>query len=120
MNEFTQYVADVLRAFGAFDVRRMFGGYGLFRDGLMCGLVFDETLYLKVDEQNVENFVRLDLAQFQYARQGKLVGLSFCRAPDSVMEDAGEAAMWARSSWEAALRANVKNLQKRCMPRRHR
>jgi DNA transformation protein and related proteins len=117
MNEFTQHVADVLRAFGAFEVRRMFAGYGLFRDGLMFGLVYDETLYLKVDEQNVTDFVRLDLAQFQYPRQGKLVGLSFYRAPDSVMDDAGEAAMWARSSWEAALRANVKKLSKRRMPR---
>jgi DNA transformation protein len=107
MNEFARHMADVFRAFGAFEVRRMFAGYGLFRDGLMFGLVYDGTLYLKVDGENVANFVRLGLPQFLYARRGKLVGLSFYRAPDSVMDDSGEAAVWARSSWEAASRANA-------------
>jgi DNA transformation protein len=74
----------------------------------MFGLLYDETLYLKVDEHNVEQYRILGLPQFQYARHGKMVGLSFYRAPESVMEDGGEAAIWAARSWEAALRANAR------------
>jgi DNA transformation protein len=101
---FDEHIADVFSAFGPIQVRRMFSGYGLFRDGLMFGLVHDDVLYLKGDDQNAGQFRELGLAQFTYSRKGKAVRLSYFRAPDAVMDDSAEAAKWARSSFEAALR----------------
>ena len=49
VNEFMCHMADVFSAFGPLEVRRMFAGHGLFREGLMFALVYDETLYLKFD-----------------------------------------------------------------------
>lgn len=91
----------------------MFAGHGLFRDGIMFGLVYDETLYLKADAENVIDFQRQNLKQFEYVRQGKLIGLSYYQAPEEVLEDQHEAALWARRSFEAALRANVSKLKRR-------
>jgi DNA transformation protein len=105
-NEFAQYMTDVFRLFGPITLRRMFAGYGIFREGIMFGLVYDDALYLKADAGNLADFQRQGLRQFEYARQGKLVGLSYYRAPESVMEDPDEAALWARRAFEAALRAN--------------
>ena len=107
MDEFAQYMLDVFRLFDRITLRRMFAGYGIFREGVMFGLVYDETLYLKTDAENVIDFQRQGLKQFEYARQGKLIGLSYYQAPDSVLEDPNEAARWARRSFEAAIRADV-------------
>ena len=85
----------------------MFAGYGIFCDGTMFALVYDGTLYLKADAENVADFQSLGLAQFRYSRKGKAVGLSYYRAPESVMDDGDEAACWGRRSLAAALRAQA-------------
>lgn len=107
VNELAQHMADVFRLFGPISLRRMFSGYGVFHDGIMFGLVHDETLYLKADSENVEDFQDQGLGQFEYVRKGKVIGLSYYQAPEKVMEDVTDAASWARRSFEAALRASV-------------
>jgi len=107
VDEFAQHMADVFRLFGPVSLRRMFSGYGLFRDGIMFGLVYDETLYLKVDAENIADFRVQGLPQFEYIRQEKAIGLSYYQAPESILEDINEAALWARRSFEAARRADI-------------
>ena len=107
MNEFAQYLHDVFRLFGRITLRQMFAGYGIFLDGIMFGFAYKEVLYLKADAKNVIDFQRQALRQFEYARQGKLVGLSYYQAPEIVLEDPHEAALWARRSFDAAIRARA-------------
>jgi len=107
MGEFIDHLKDVFRLFGPFAAKRMFSGHGLFRDGLMFGLVSGDTLYLKADAQSAPRFKQLGLPQFEYRRKGKVAKLSYYAAPESVMEDAAEAARWGRVAFEAALRANA-------------
>lgn len=107
MSDYIDHLKDAFRLFGPFAAKRMFGGHGLFRDGLMFGLVSGDTLYLKADAQSATRFTQLGLPQFEYRRQGKVAKLSYYTAPESVMEDAAEAARWARVAFEAALRANA-------------
>ena len=47
--EFTNHIVDLLEAFGSVESKRMFGGFGIFHQGLMIGLVSDGSLYLKAD-----------------------------------------------------------------------
>jgi DNA transformation protein len=105
--ELAQHLSDVFRLFGPVSLKRMFSGYGIFSDGFMFGLVHDEVLYLKTDAQSVADFEALGLGQFQYVRNGKTVGLSYYQAPESVLEDIHEAALWARRAFEAALRSEA-------------
>lgn len=111
MNEFADHLRDVFRLFGPVTVRRMFGGHGVFRDGLMFALVSDEALYLKADAHNAADFHALGLPQFEYHRQGKATKLSYYLAPDALLDDPVEAAHWARRSYEAALRQNPRGAQ---------
>lgn len=104
-DEFSQSLPDVFRLFGPVHLRRMFGGCGLFHDGLMFGLVLDGTLYLKADAQSAGLFTQRGLPCFAYARQGRSVSLSYYRAPESLFDDPEEAARWARQSFGAALRS---------------
>ena len=104
MSEFTDHLTELFQAFGPVTVRRMFGGHGIFRDGLMFGLVADDARYLKADRRNRTMFESHGLPRFEYVKQGKRISVSYYLAPDSALEDPQELADWARSAFEAALR----------------
>ena len=106
MSEFVDHLADLFEAFGPVTVRRMFGGHGVFRDGLMSVLVVDDALYLEADEQSRATFESCGLPRFEYARKGKRVSLSCCLAPGDALEDPLTLAEWARPAFDAALRGN--------------
>lgn len=108
MGEFAAHLQEVLRDFGDVALRRMFGGHGVFRDGLMIGIVVDDTLYLKADAETCGEFESRGLAPFEYTRQGRRVSLSYRRAPEEVLESPQAAAHWARLAYAAALRARPK------------
>jgi len=115
MHDFIPFVQELLEGFGAVSARRMFGGHGLYHEGLMFAIVVDQCLYLKTDEVNRAEFEALHLAPFTYAMKGKTVALSYWTAPDAVLDDATLAVHWARSAWEAAARAHA---AKAARPRR--
>ena len=54
--EFVIHLLDLLRRWAPVAARRMFGGYGLFRGGIMFGLVSDETLFFKTDAGNRDQY----------------------------------------------------------------
>ncbi|MCL7945460.1 TfoX/Sxy family protein [Marinobacter sp. ATCH36] len=105
MSEFVENLNDVFCQFGPVSVRRMFGGYGVYHDGLMFGLVADDMLYLKVDKKSVERFIDLGLDQFEYEKNGAMIKMSYYMAPESIFEDAEQAKEWASVAFDAALRA---------------
>ena len=50
------YISELFAAFGPVKVRRMFGGAGLFADGMMFGLIDDGVIYLKADARTISGF----------------------------------------------------------------
>ena len=107
MTAFVDYLHEVFERFGPIVGKRMFGGYGIYHDGLMFALVSKDALYLKADTQNVGYFRAQRLAPFEYTKQGKRFTLSYYLAPAEILEDRDLAAIWARRSFEAALRAQA-------------
>jgi len=51
-SEFVKYLLELLEPFENVTSKSMFGGYGIFKDGLMFALVADDTLYIKTDDFN--------------------------------------------------------------------
>src|SRR5262249_32773703 len=89
-------------------VKRMFGGAGIYAEGLMFGLVFDGAIYLRVDEASIPSFEREGSAPFVYpfAKNHPLAGRGrnlregrpsrhFCRLPARLYDDPDELAVWA-------------------------
>jgi DNA transformation protein len=103
--EFQAHIADLLASFGAVTIRRMFGGAGVFRDGLMFGLIADDTLYLKADDGNRGAFAARGLGRFTYEAKSKPMSLSYYQAPPDAMDDPEALADWASAAYAAALRA---------------
>jgi DNA transformation protein len=105
-SEFVEHLVDLLRRWAPISARRMFGGHGLFRGGIMFGLVSDETLYLKTDDGNRPDYEAAGMPPFRYRRAGKMVALSFHEVPPDLLEGAEALAPWAAEAYEAALRAS--------------
>jgi len=106
-NEFVDYLLELLRSFGHVTSRAMFGGHGIYKDGLIFGLVIDEAFYLKVDDVNRGEFDERGLRPFVYhsKSKGKEVSLGYYQCPEEALESAAVMQDWARSGYAAALRA---------------
>lgn len=107
MSEFIEYLGEVFERFGAIQARRMFGGHGLYYDGLMFALVADGVLYLKADSESADTFKAQGLRPFEYQKNGKAVNLSYYTAPEEIFDDPDRARDWANRAYEAALRARA-------------
>lgn len=83
----------------------MFGGYGVYHDGLMFALVADDVLYLKADEKSSPAFAALGLPQFEYEKSGKKMRMSYYGAPEEIFDDPVQAKAWADRAYGAAVRA---------------
>ncbi len=104
--ELKAFIEELLAPLGPVTVRRMFGGGGIFLDGLMFGLVSDDVIYLKVDEANRSAFEAEGQGPFTYSRLGSRATLtSYWRVPDRLLDEPDELVAWAREAWAVARRA---------------
>ena len=106
--EFTSYVVDLMQSFGPVVSKAMFGGYGIFLEGLMFGLVADSVLYLKVDEETEIEFKAKGLEPFMYDKKGKRIKMSYYQAPEESLENDEEMNSWADKAYCAAVRVASK------------
>lgn len=109
--EFIRYLRDQFRRWSPVEIRRMFGGHGIFRDGVMFALIHDETLYLRSDEATRPAFAAAGMGPFRYRRDGRLVALGYHQAPPDAVEDSELLGEWAQRAFEAALRRSAKKAQ---------
>jgi DNA transformation protein len=95
-----EFIRELFSPFGPVTVKRMFGGAGIWSEGLMFGLVFDGAIFLKVDEESIPNFEREGSKPFVYTRaksKGRVgrASLSYWRLPERLYDDPEELAVWA-------------------------
>jgi DNA transformation protein len=109
--EFIEFLHEVFESFGPIHAKRMFGGHGIYHEGLMFGLVIANQLYLKSDSENQSFFEAQSLGPFIYSMKGKAVQLSYHLAPEAMLDERELAAQWAKRSWDAALRAQAAKAQ---------
>lgn len=113
MSEFIDYLHEVFAEFGPIRARRMFGGFGIYRDDVMFALVADDVLYLKADEESMREFESRGLGRFAYDKGGTVVTMSYYEAPVEIYDDPDDAGLWARRAFDAALRAKSRNRRAR-------
>jgi DNA transformation protein len=102
--EFIRYLRDQFRRWAPVDIRRMFGGHGIFRGGTMFALIHDEMLFLRSDDANRAAFAAAGMGPFRYRRRGKQVALAYHQAPPEALEDGDILGQWADLAFAAALR----------------
>jgi DNA transformation protein len=105
-NEFIDFLLDQLSAWGDVTVRKMFGGAGLYCEGLMFGLIADDVIYLKVDDSNRKSFEDVGSTPFKPFPDKKTV-MSYYELPPDVLEDPEELAEWAERSLDIQRKKNA-------------
>lgn len=121
---FSEFLHEMLAPLGRIALRRMFGKTGVFCDGVMLGMVTEDTLYFRVDDGNRAIFREAAaVPPLNYVKGGETIDLSFWRAPDRLLDDPDEFVVWARAALEAARRVAAKcggpaKAKKRTKPKR--
>ena len=109
---FPDYVLEQLAAFGGVTSRPMFGGNGLFKSGVMFGLISDGELYFKVDDANRADFTAKKSEPFTYTARGRKVALSYWFVPEDIIEDPDELRAWAVKAYDAAVKSRKESASK--------
>ena len=107
MSHYADYLQDVFVELGPVTCRKMFGGYGVYHQGLMFALVADDVLYLKVDADTRPDYEARGLLPFCFEKSGKPVQMSYHQAPEDIFDDPELAARWGRAAWQAARRSKA-------------
>lgn len=101
--DYLDYILDQLSEFGEVEIKRMFGGVGLFHQGLMFGKIGGDIFRLKVDSENKQDYI--DHGMQPYYSEKKKKGMPYWEVPANILEHKTTLAEWAKKSYEAAVRA---------------
>ena len=100
-------IADLFAGLGRITIRRMFGGKGIYHEGLIVALEVGGDIMLKADAVSAPDFAAAGSSQWVYeghVRKGR-VAMPYWSIPDSALDDPEEMAHWARKAYEASLRS---------------
>ena len=100
--DFLTFIQDQLSALGAIESKKMFGGIGFFKEGLMFAMIGGDQFRLKVDEHNQKEFEASGMKP--YFSKGKKKGMPYWAVPVDVLEDKKELVKWAKKAFDAAER----------------
>jgi DNA transformation protein len=116
-DSFAEFLREQLSSLGPVTMRPMFGKTGVFCDGVMLGMVRDNTLYFRVDDDNRTAFKEArSFPPLNYEKKGGPIDLSFWRAPERLFDEPDELVAWARAALAAARRVAAK--RERAAPKR--
>ena len=111
--DFVDYVVgDLLAGIRGVRARAMFGGYGVYKDDAIFGIIADDVLYFKVDDSNRASYEKAGSQPFTYtAKKKKKVVMSYWEVPADILEDRETLEEWVERSLR--IHSKVKKLQKR-------
>ena len=105
---FVSHCLELFAPLGAVRARRMFGGHGIYLDGLFIALIAADRLYLKSDPTRRAAFERAGCEPFAYSRRDAgAVTLGYWSAPDEALDSPRAMEPWARLALASALRAQA-------------
>jgi DNA transformation protein len=105
-DKLTAYLLELFSPLGPVSARRMFGGVGLFMNGMMFGLIARDELHFKVGDSNRAAFEQAGEAPFSYeTKDGARTLTSYWRCPPDLLDDPDTVRDWARGAIETAITA---------------
>jgi DNA transformation protein len=110
---FVAHAVDLVSLLGPVTARSMFGGHGLYAEGVMFALLDDGELFVKTDEETRAAFVEAGCRQWLYVnKKVRMENTGYFRPPDEAHEDPEAMLPWARLALAAALRARAAKAKK--------
>jgi len=81
----------------------MFGGYGVYLDSAIIGLIANDVLYLKADETCEHEYEDLGPKQFEYSRGDKMYKMSYWSISEELLESLDEIRFYVDLAYEVSL-----------------
>ncbi|MDP3659082.1 TfoX/Sxy family protein [Phenylobacterium sp.] len=102
-------IEELFAGLGPVEIRRMFGGKGVYHRGLIVAIELRGDMLLKADEVSAPAFEAAGARRWAYeGRKGKAVQMPYWSIPEDAFDDPDQMAGWVRLAYEAALRAPAK------------
>jgi DNA transformation protein and related proteins len=94
---YKDYVLDQLDQMGYVTIKKMFGGAGIYYDGLIFGLLADDALYFKVDDSNRSDYEQAGMEPFKPFDDKPMV-MPYYEVPIDILENRLVLLEWARKA----------------------
>ncbi|HET9958793.1 MAG TPA: TfoX/Sxy family protein [Polyangiaceae bacterium] len=103
---YLSYVLDQFSGAGEVVSRRMFGGVGLYRDGVFFGAVDDDAVYMRVDEATRPEYERRGMPMLRPLKsKPDLVMQAYFQLPPEILDDREVLHEWLERAVRAAVAA---------------
>lgn len=89
---------DVLRNIPGITTKKLFSGWGIYKFGRIFGIIIDDELYFKTNENNLKYFIDKGSHPFSFERLGKMVSLPYWTLPDEIFSDEEKLVEWIERS----------------------
>ncbi|SDG88602.1 TfoX/Sxy family protein [Desulfosporosinus hippei] len=107
-DSYKEYVIDQLGEVGSVTIKNMFGAAGIYFDGLIFGLIADDTLYFKVDDSNRSDYERTGMEPFKPFSDRSMI-MPYYEVPVDILEDRELIADWASKALLASRNSKRKS-----------
>jgi len=104
-NQYVDYLLDTVSSLqlGAIKARKMFGGYGIYLNGIFFAIIIDNILYFKVGDSNRPIYEQYGSKPFSYAgKNNKVIVMSYWQVPADILENREKLTVWVKKSVEIA------------------
>jgi DNA transformation protein len=117
-SDYLAWALEQLAVAGQVTSRRMFGGVGLYLDGLFFALIDDDTLYFKTDDSSRPRYEQAGSRPFRPFPDNPDHVMAYWQVPADVLEDPDLLREWAREALAVALAARTRSSKRRRSARR--
>lgn len=101
--DYAEFVKNQLSEFGKVEFKNMFGGIGIFKEGVMFAKIGGDKFRLKVSDANKKQFEERGMNPFYSEKKKK--GMPYWEVPPEILENKELLAEWASQSYEIALKS---------------
>ncbi len=97
MDSFSEFVSDQLKGLEGLEIKRMFGGFGLYLKKIFFAILVDGRLYFKTNPKTLQAFEKAGSKPFIYEKKGrKTIRLkNYYEVPVDILEDRKTLQLWA-------------------------
>jgi len=111
-------IREVFAPLGQVSIRRLFGGSGVYFQGVIIAIVYEDELLLKADSISAPEFEAAGSTQWTYEGRRGEVSMPYWSIPHDAYDNAESMDRWVRLAFDAGLRARTpkRAVQRRAAP----
>jgi DNA transformation protein and related proteins len=92
------FLQDCLDGDRTFTIKKMFGGYAIYKNHTIFALYAFDQIYFKTGLENRQDFIDAWSKQFSYEKKWKVQTICYYTLPEEIMENKEELWKWIQKS----------------------